>query len=384
MTRKVLITLLLLGLAYGFLFHFLLATEFDKPSFVGGARMMFGLDGAYDFQSRVTKPLPLIIPGFMEWAFGIHPSVSFIAQNVVFFFLSGLYFYKSSGIIFKDDNVAYLSMLMYITCQPFAVYSLLVLADVPGWFFGIYAIYLTLKMHIDRNLAFKKLALIGFWVGVGCSVKESAAVGIIYLFCYVLFLDNTFILKMKQWTVALAGFLVPFIVSFVVVEYFFHDSVVKRLFVGYDLAKNDTFMLSQLKQIYRVVDVYWFVFLLGLYFVMNQLCLRRGDIIMKTMLLSFILSSILVPIWPCFMDRLLFMVAPFIIIIATYGVAYFKKYSFLTVALGGFLNISTTFLIYRFSFQGMIPLATIIFVAILLILASLLYRENGSFFNREA
>ena len=84
---KIFFTLTILAIVYWFLFDFLRWEQFDTPSFIGGARLLFGLDGGYDFQSRLTKPLILILPGFIEFITYVHPKYVFIFQNVIFFYL---------------------------------------------------------------------------------------------------------------------------------------------------------------------------------------------------------------------------------------------------------------------------------------------------------
>lgn len=185
MNRKVILTLTVLVIVYWFLFDFLRWELFDTPSFIGGARLMFGLEGGFDFQSRLTKPLVLVIPGMMELFTGLHPKYAFLFQNVICFYLCGIYVYKINQIIFKDDNKAFLGMLAYCTCQPFAIFSLFILSDVVGWFFGILGIYLTLKYFSRTNIKPGTTLLLGMLIGLGCLAKESAVIGLIFLVSYL-------------------------------------------------------------------------------------------------------------------------------------------------------------------------------------------------------
>jgi hypothetical protein len=69
----IVIFLMLLWPTYSVLFDFLRWQNSDEASFIGGARLLMGLEGAWDEQSRMTKPLVLIVPGLVEWALNIHP-----------------------------------------------------------------------------------------------------------------------------------------------------------------------------------------------------------------------------------------------------------------------------------------------------------------------
>jgi len=373
---KIFFTLTILAIVYWFLFDFLRWEQFDTPSFIGGARQIFGLDGGYNFQSRLTKPLVLILPGFIEFITSIHPKYVFIFQNVIFFYLSGFYIYKINQLIFNDDKTAYLGMLVYVTCQPFAIYSLFILSDVAGWFFGIFTIYLTLKYFSKQIVQLKHLAFIGFIVGLGCLAKESAIIGLIFLFSYILLNESTFKEKFKQFLISFIGFIVPFVISFFLIEYFYNDNVFKRINVVYKLFEHDSFELSNLKQIFRIIDMYWFLFIIGMVAVVKILKKEPRNNSLKSIILTGIITSILIPLWPCFTDRILFLIAPILIIIVVYGINKFKQFAFPLVLIGGFLNIFISFIIYKFKINGAIAIGTIIFLIVTAIFALILNKNN--------
>lgn len=372
---KIFLTLTILAVVYWFLFDFLRWNQFDSPSFIGGARLLFGLDGGYDFQSRLTKPLVLILPGFIEFITSVHPKYVFIFQNVIFFCLCGSYFYKINQLIFKDNKIAYLGMLIYITCQPFAIYSLFVLSDVTGWFFGIFTIYLTLKYFSKQIVQLKYLAFVGFMVGIGCAAKESAIIGLIFLFSYILLNNYSIKEKLKQFVFSFIGFIIPFALTFILIVYFYNDSVFKRYTVVYKLFEHDGFELSNLKQIFRIIDMYWFLFIIGIFSVVKILKKQTDNITLKTIILTGFITSILIPVWPCFTDRILFLIAPILIIIVVYGINKFKHFGFPLILIGGFINIFISFIIYKFKINGTIVIGTIIFLIVAATFLFLLNKE---------
>ena len=133
--KRIIITLTISGIIYWFLFDFLRWIQFDTPNFVGGARLLFGLEGGFDLQARITKPLVLIFPGLIELVSGIHPNYSFLFQNIICYHFCGILIYKVIEHISNSKYQAYLGMLAYITCQPFAIFSLFILSDSVGLLF---------------------------------------------------------------------------------------------------------------------------------------------------------------------------------------------------------------------------------------------------------
>lgn len=374
-------TLTMLIILYVPLFHFLGYNHFDAPSFIGGSRLLFNLPGALDFQSRLSKPLILLFPGCFEWLFGIHPKYTYLTQNIVFFYLCGIYIFKLFTVIFKDNKTAYWGMIIYCTCQPLACFSFLILSDVGGWFFGIYSIYLSTTFLLESQESFKRLWIIGFVVGIGCLIKESAIVGLIYLFSGILFSESSLKLKFQQVSIASLGFLIPFASSFFIIQHYYADSVIKRMHDGYKDTEHDKFIVSQLKQIYRVIDVYWFLFLFGIRKVYFLLKAKQNTVLLKSIVLSIIIIGTSMQIWPYLLDRILFMLAPFMIIVIIYGLQYFANYRAFIIITAGIVNIGMTYIIYKFQIGGMIFFGTLSFIIILSLIIRHLNQKDKTFLN---
>ena len=381
MNKRVIITLTILAIIYGVLFDFLRWEQYDTPSFIGGARFLFGLKGGFDTQSRLTKPLILLLPGFIELLTSLHPKYIFIVQNIIFFYLCGIFIYKINQLIFKDDKIAYLGMLAYATCQPFAIYSLFVLSDAAGWFFGILGIYLTLKRFSNPIIKLKSLVVIGVIVGLGCLMKESAIIGMIFLFSYILVVKFSFKKKIVFFTASSIGFIIPLMISFLIIEYFYHDSILKRILQAHLVTQSDHFELARIKQIFRIIDMYWFLFFIGLISVFKILKQQPNNYQLKSILVAIVLVSILLPVWPYLIDRILFLLAPFLIVIVNYGIFKFKQFAFPLVLIGGFLNIFISFIIYKFQTHGIIICGTILFLVVMAIFAMILKKSIYKKFN---
>lgn len=337
--------------------------------------MLFGLEGGFDFHNRLTKPLALILPGVMELFTGLHPQYTFLFQNVLCFYLSGILMYKILEMVFRDGRKAYLGMLVYCMCQPFAIFSLFVLTDVIGWFFGILGIYLALK-HLRTGVNPAIAFILGIFLGIGFLAKESAVIGLIFIASYLLLGHHSIREKAVLNMASILGFFIPIVISHFVIAYYFDDSIIKTIAHAHDSTRTDVFTFENIKQLYRVMDVYWFLFAVG--FIVSIRALRKGEanIMDKGVMLAAVLSFTLINIWPYFLDRILFIMAPFLVIIIIHGIDYFKGYGLSLVLVGGVFNIFIAYLIYRYDFHGGILAAAIAYLGIMAVVILYLKKEN--------
>jgi len=370
MKIRIILTLSVLSILYWFAFDFLRWVQFDTPSFIGGSRLLFGLEGGYDFQSRISKPLSLILPGLLEKTTGVHPLYGFIFQNLMCFFACGFLIYKIMLMIYKSEKIAFSSMLAYSTCQVFAIFSLFVLTDITGWFFGILSIYLTLN-YIIKEENNNKLILSGFISGIGVFAKESAITGIIFLCIVILFSKNDIKGKIKRWTLSLIGFILPFLAIFIIIELFFQNSIYKRILDAQDYYGFVYYKLSDFKQVFRTLDLFWFVLLLGLPKIWkvlrsNQIH-NKESLIMKSTLVAFIFTFLIMPVHPFIVDRIMFMTAPFLIILMGYGIKKFQPYGYHIIITGGILSLTVSWLIYKYNYSNLLLVSSVIYILFLII-----------------
>lgn len=374
MKLRIFLTLTILLIIYTVTFDFLRWIQYDSPSFTGGSRLLFGLEGGYDFQSRLTKPLFLVLPGFFEWITGLKPEYIFLAQNVIFFYLSGFLIFNICRIVFNDHNLAFFGMLIYASCQPFAVYSLFILSDVAGWFFGLLCIYFVVKYsgYIVANLKYSIIS--GLIAGTGCLFKESAVTGLIFAICYVVFADKSIMKKILPSLAMLISFMVPLTLSYLINRYFYNDTVLTRIKEAHTATANDFMPLSYyLKQTFRVIDYYWFLFIPGMALMISDIFQKKINILLIVFLAAAAVTFTVTHIWPYYNDRIVFMAAPFIVVISVYGLTLFKQFKLPVVLICGFLNILVTYLIYKNDTSGLLIMAGVTVLFIILTFLAVLY-----------
>ncbi|HAN00634.1 MAG TPA: hypothetical protein DCQ26_18730 [Marinilabiliales bacterium] len=358
-------SLSILAIIYWILFDFLRQIEFDTSSFIGASRLMFHLEGGYNFQSRLSKPLVLILPGLVEYLSGIHPKHIFLAQNLVCYYALGFIVYKTIYLITQNTRQALLAVLAYFMCQPFAVYSLFYLVDTVGWFFGFYTIYLTLKYFPQPIIDAKKVTVISCIAGIGMLTKESAIVGILFMILYLLFNFYPLKTKIKYLFLASLFFLIPFLVSNMLTQKYYGVSVFQRVIEQQTSQGLVFYNKGNFQQLFRIVDVYWVLFAVGLWQVFKSFRLKNSGNTLGILLLTALIALLLMPLYPFIVDRILFMVAPILIVFIAIGSSLFEKFAYPAIIIGGIINISMTYLIYRYNTSGILLKGLVLYLLIL-------------------
>ncbi len=355
---------------YWFAFDFMRWNQFDSPSFIGASRLLFGLEGSFDFQSRITKPLVLLLPGFMEWACNIQPQTTFILQNSILFFLTGWFMYQNLLLIFKEKHLALTGFLAFITCQSFAIYSLMVLSDIAGWFFIVIGINLSVRYLKIANKT-RQGVIIALLMGLGVFAKESAVIGMIFFLSVVMIDTDSLRHKIKNMVTYGLVFLFFTGILLTAVHWQYGDNILARINEAHMVTENDSFQLSKLWQFYFVIDVYWFIFFIGvLLFLRNFKKAKYTPL--SASLIALLISILFLPLWPYFIDRILFMIAPLLIIIATYALSLFSKPSrIVLIVSGGIINILTHWLRYKHHIPGLVETGILSYGFLIFVMALL-------------
>ena len=367
--------LTVLGFVYWNLFDFLRWDMFDSPSFVGAARQMFGLEGGFNIQSRLSKPLVLIIPGAFEYLTGLHAQYGFLMQTILAYFGCGFLIYRIVFKLFRDQKLALYGMLLYVLCQPFAIFSLMILVDAVGWFIGLLIIDQSIKYGKESTYKLLPWLILSFVSAIGLLAKESVIFSFIFLGFYQF-------LILKDWRkrlvhVAVSGlvFALTFILTQWLTQQLFNDSVVGRLFSQQERVGFVYYDTGNVAQIFRIIDYYWLLVLVGLFslqYILKEYLIKKE---LMALGLAVIVSLLLMPMYPFVVDRILFMVAPGLIVFALLSFHRFDRFALPMILVGGFLNILSAWLIYMYDIQGLLKWGLIFYGSLLLIAFSLNKRQ---------
>ncbi len=154
------------------------------------------------YNRLLTNPLMLYSSIFMSNIAGSLYG-GMLAVNPIFYFLIIYVFYKLVFEIYKDNKVALLSSVLFISNYGLYNFGTAYLADMGGWFFFILSSYFALKYFLNKNKKYYFLTII--FSGIGVLFKEYGALGIISLSFLILASDLPF--KRKVGEIIKAGLL---------------------------------------------------------------------------------------------------------------------------------------------------------------------------------
>lgn len=366
--------LTVLAIAYWFLFDFLRWDMFDSPSFVGAARQMFGLEGGYNFQARLSKPLVLIIPGALEYLTGLHAQYGFLLQTIFAFYGCGFLIYRIVLRLLGDQKLALYGMLIYVMCQPFAIFSLMILVDAVGWFISLLIIDQAIKYGREKEYNLLSWLLLSIASALGLLAKESVIFSFIFLVFYQFQLLPDWRNRIIYVTASSLAFVLTFLLSQWLTQQLFDDSIIGRLFSQQERVGFVYYNAGNVAQIFRIIDYYWILVIVGLFSLLKALKTHNINSEVWAFGAAIFVSILLMPLYPFVVDRILFMVAPGLIILALLSHEKIGKYMLPLILVGGVMNIMTAWLIYMYDIQGLLKWGVILYIG--LILALIIYKKK--------
>jgi hypothetical protein len=364
MKKTIFIILSIQIIVYWFAFDFLRWIEFDTPSYISGARYLFNIEGGADIQSRISKPLVLFLPGLIEKTLNIHPNYIFILQNTIAFYACGFLIYSIMKHIYKEETIALSAMIMFTTCQVFAIFSLFIISDVIAWFFMLLLIYMTLTNSNTNSL--RQAFLIAIIACIGVFSKENAIAGLVFFMFFILFSNKKLINKITLITTALLSFLILFICGLLIMENTLDTSIISRIADTREYYDRVYYRLSDISQFYRVFDVFWLIFIISLPQIFKHIYYHKNQIILAS-LSTLIVTILLLPIHPFVSDRIFFTIVPFLVILSGDGLIKVFTKTHLIIGIGGVLNIIVAWIIYSYNMKNLLYVSLIIYFVIITI-----------------
>ena len=145
---------ILISISSFFLFDFLRWEEYDMRSFIDGSKLLFGDETALNLQSRITKPLPLILPGLLHLFLNFDIKQTILFQNCILLLISLITILKIET-YYKSNNL----MPLIVLSGPFAIFALFIQSDIWGWFFQFLTLYIIIDQH-RKEVLFQTKSLI--------------------------------------------------------------------------------------------------------------------------------------------------------------------------------------------------------------------------------
>lgn len=356
-TKWTISVVVLSSIVYYFLFDFLRWNQYDSESYEAGARLLFGLDGGADLQGRMSKPLVLLLPGLCEFIFGIQSKYIFVIQSGLYYVIMVFLWKGFLHNLAFSENSQKIGILMLVLSQPVAAFSFGVLTDFPGWCCMLWLLYV--YTHKERKWKWLEISAITL---LGLLVKESILVGVVFIATCILF-DKS--VRMQKKLVYYFYFALIFLLSQVIIIQLNFGGLIKRqneiMRFGWLFEQHK---YSEVLQFWRAFDGTWWFFIFALVILKQQI---RNLPYFKESVISLLFCIALLPLThPASMvDRIIFMFFPMVFLVSLYylqNIPY--RISSSMIIANGLLSIITTFIIYRFNFNGAFIISFVISLTI--------------------
>jgi hypothetical protein len=290
----------------------------DTSQYISTINHVFGDKNAELIPYRIMKPMPILIGAVISPIFGAKGSL--IAQNVFFYFLLVYLVFILINYLYKNPRQAFYGSVLVACAYPMLAYGLAALTDLPGWFFYLSSIFLSLKF-IEKP-QFKTAFLAGIVAGFGMLFKENLAAAPLFFGSLVLISQASFKDKLKYvFVFSLAFILFPTINSIVMYKLFSYS-----YFSNYMAAWGNGpvggfknfYMISPLRiiiEIGRSFMLGWIFVLLGTW---KEFVLMNKDRI--KIFISLLLPSISFFAWSYPHNRMVFIAFPVLAILGSLGI----------------------------------------------------------------
>lgn len=366
MKRKLFIFLLINAFLIIYFFNFLFHKT-DMESYVGATRLLYKLPGGVDDGTcQFVKIFPLLLPGFLEKAMNVNAAYGFTIQNIILYFFTVYLIFAIAMLLYNEEKIAFLAAIIYATASPFLTHSLGYQTDMTGWFFGIFGIWLVLKKFNSIQKPAVSFS-IGLVMGIGMLNKESAFIAPLFAGIYILLSKLSQKTKSKILIIAVLGFLIPVLTWNFIVYKSYGYTALTWLNINHEVADGKFYNLPlYFQQSFRTLDMHWFLFIGGGIILIRQHFKAKLPLEVRNYLIATAASILLWLVWPYPAERMFYLSAPFLIIVAAQGASYFKKYSYYLVFVAAAFNYFLLYNIYKYNTPNLLYICSALFCAIIL------------------
>jgi hypothetical protein len=334
---------------YLFLFNFIRYNEADTHNFVNAAKMLFGDTSVSETQSRITKPVVLIVPGALHYFFGITIEKVMLLQNIIFFLLTGVLFGQLLSLLGFNEKVQYIAIFVLFTIQPIAVHAFELINDIAGFFFSIFILYLYFLYRKSDNISISKYIVLTLVIIAGILSKESSGLAVLIIGAETLvkFSKRRFISNGIMFVVSATS---VFLVQWVIKTHFQTQDVLTNVVEEFQL--NDGLFIRP-EQIIHSFDAYWLFIGLGVLLLLKYLKTYEHA---KTLLLAGVITLPFLFLWSTVQDRTIAVAAPLFVVYILFAIEKFplQKVFVSLIITAGILNILVTYLIYKHNIENLL------------------------------
>ena len=333
---------------YLFLFEFIRYNDADTINFVNAAKILFGNSDVIDTQSRITKPVILLLPGLLNKLYSIDIKAVMLWQNIILFIFSGVFLSKLISVFGFEKNLQYLGVFIFFTIQPIAVHSLELINDIAGYFFSILIMYLYFLWRKQKNISIKQYIILSILIVLGILSKESAGLAVLVIIADSIVSFSLYRFIKNSMMLLISGFIIYIIQWFIKIHFTTTDllyNIVEEFYL------NDGYYIK-IEQIVHSFDAYWLFIGLGILSLIKNIQHNNS----KLLLFAILITVPTLFIWSTVQDRTIAIIAPLFILSILFAINKLNrnKIYYLLVIITGVLNITITFLIYKYNISNLL------------------------------
>lgn len=309
-----------LNVALVWIFFFPRFDHTDTPEYISTIKYFAGEPGGEVAVHRFLKPLPILIGVALTPILKAENTLIF--QNLIFYFLSVWLVFLLIYRLYQNEKQALYGTILYISAYPMIAYGLASLTDLPGWFFYLSSVLISLNFLKKPQL--KTAFLAGFVAGFGMLFKESVAVAPIFFASLILIATQ---LSFKEKIKSILVFGIAFLFFPIINSIFFYKLYNYTYFdwfrAGGIHPKNINtlypYIVSPLRvliEIGRVFSIGWLFVFLGIlkeYLTKNVERIKIFLALLPPSISAFFF-------WSFPHNRVLFIAFPFLVLLGSFGI----------------------------------------------------------------
>ncbi len=268
--------------------------------------------------------------------------------NHLLFFLSCFVLYRILFLIFGDKDTSLLGALFFAGGYATMNFGLAYLLDMGGWAFYVFSLYFCLKYILSGNK--KYILMASALVGFGVLFKEYAGLGAFAVGFSVLYVHWGSIKESTKNLVLPVLFSSLPILTLYAWTYSKFGYTYLDWFSTNDVLYSYTFVTrisEYMKAFGSLFNIFGLVFLFGLYYLWKNW--KTLDQKIKAFIVVTFLSFLPMFFWPAITQRILFVTAPFVVIVACFFINKFEKKIWIftpVLAIYIVLSFMTDYLLY--------------------------------------
>ena len=320
-----------------------LASQSCSGACVGIVKL--GGDGGRDTTSFTPNRIITTFGGLeivviLSKLFGDYESV-WLFMNMVFYFLTGILFYKIIKVLFRSDTTAFVCGIFLASSYAMVTFGLNYYMDIGGWFFYIASAYFLLNYVISKK--YKYIIMASVAVGIGGLFKEYAFLGSIPIGIFLLYENWPYVgAYLKKIIIPTLIVIIPSVILHLTVYYSYGYTYLDWLDFNQGYYVYQSRIIEYIKTFGSLFNILGIVSVFGIYyFVHNKKspvpCSPADELGIppptaggskrdRVYIISLILSVLPILFWPAITQRIVFITVPILTILAGFAVKKYEKY----------------------------------------------------------